>query len=221
MNFRSTSQSPTTGPIARLRRYAPKSQPARERCELCGLGLGSDHQHLIEPATRSLLCTCEACSLLFTSKPGTKLRRVPRRGRFLPNFRLSESQWNGLQIPIELVFFFHGTPVDRMIAMYPSPAGATESLLPLELWDEIVRENQVLSELTPDVEALLVNRVGAERGVPCQYFIAPIDECYRLAGLIRMHWRGLSGGTEVWREIAGFFSALKERSEIVAESVHA
>ena len=34
-----------------------------------------------------------------------------------------------------------------------------------------------------------------------QYYIVPIDECYRLVGLIRMHWRGLSGGTEVWKEI--------------------
>ena len=36
----------------------------------------------------------------------------------------------------------------------------------------------------------------------------PIDECYKLVGLIRTHWRGLSGGDEVWDEIARFFDRL-------------
>jgi hypothetical protein len=63
----------------------------------------------------------------------------------------------------------------------------------------------VLGELAPEVEALLVNRVGQER----DYFIAPIDRCYELAGLIRLHWRGLSGGETVWQKIREFFSTLK------------
>jgi hypothetical protein len=33
-----------------------------------------------------------------------------------------------------------------------------------------------------------------------------------LVGLIRSNWRGLSGGTEVWRAIAVFFKELKEKS---------
>lgn len=220
MNSPLQDQSSTAGSIARLRRFARK-QTKQERCELCGLALGPEHQHLLDPPTRKLLCACEACSLLFTSEPGTKLRRVPRRARFLPDFKLSNSQWSELQIPIELVFFFYSSPAEKTIAMYPSPAGATESLLPLDVWEEIVRENPALSEMTPDVEALLVSRVGAERGFRPQYFIAPIDECYRLAGLIRIHWRGLSGGTGVWREITAFFSALKRKSGVSVESVHA
>jgi hypothetical protein len=63
------------------------------------------------------------------------------------------------------------------------------------------------------VEALLANRVGTGRGANAEYFIAPIDECYKLVGLIRLHWRGLSGGTEVWREVGAFFSSLKQRAE--------
>ena len=61
--------------------------------------------------------------------------------------------------------------------------------------------------MEPDVEALLINRVGPAR----EYFLAPIDECYRLVGLIRLHWRGLSGGTEVWKEIQGFFAGSEEQ----------
>ena len=56
-----------------------------------------------------------------------------------------------------------------------------------------------------DIEALLVNRSGQAR----DYFIAPIDKCYELVGTIRMHWRGLSGGQEVWDRIAEFFRDLK------------
>ena len=94
-----------------------------------------------------------------------------------------------------------------MLALYPSAAGPTESLLTLDSWEQIVAANPVLNEMEADVEALLVNRVGPIR----DYFIAPIDECYKLVGLIRMHWRGLSGGTEVWREINKFFEELKEK----------
>ena len=61
-----------------------------------------------------------------------------------------------------------------MTAMYPSPAGATESLLPLTAWTTLVADNPVLGQLEPDVEALLVNRVGESR----EYFLAPIDACY-------------------------------------------
>jgi hypothetical protein len=93
----------------------------------------------------------------------------------------------------------------KMVALYPSPAGATESLLPLETWSTLVSANPVLGTLEPDVEALLVNRVGDAR----DYLMAPIDVCYELAGLIRMHWRGLSGGELVWRKIDEFFARLK------------
>jgi len=63
----------------------------------------------------------------------------------------------------------------------------------------------------------LVNRIGSS----AEYFIVPIDECYRLVGLIRMHWRGLSGGTEVWEEIHQFFGHLRACSVDITETSHA
>ena len=71
-----------------------------------------------------------------------------------------------------------------------------------------------------DVEGLLVNRLGYSRGYSAaEYYLLPIDECYKLVGLIRMHWKGLSGGTEVWKQLGEFFASLKARSvEIPAES---
>lgn len=120
-------------------------------------------------------------------------------------------------LPIQLAFFFRSTPDGKIVALYPSPAGATESLLALEAWDEIVSQNASLQKMLPDVEALLVNRVGERR----QYFIAPIDECYKLVGLIRMKWHGLSGGTEAWTAIDSFFDSLKEHSHIIQEATYA
>jgi len=38
-------------------------------------------------------------------------------------------------------------------------------------------------------------------------------------GLIRMHWKGLSGGTEVWQELGGYFASLKARSVDVSVEV--
>jgi hypothetical protein len=53
---------------------------------------------------------------------------------------------------------------------------------------------------------LLVHRLS----VPARYYRAPIDQCYRLVGIVRTHWRGLSGGHEVWQEIDGFFRELTQ-----------
>jgi hypothetical protein len=102
-----------------------------------------------------------------------------------------------------------------MVALYPSPAGATESQLALDLWQDIVEQNPRLRELKPDVEALLVNRIGTTR----EYFIAPIDRCYELVGIIRRHWSGFSGGDEVWGKIATFFLGLRQHAP--AEGSHA
>ena len=111
-------------------------------------------------------------------------------------------------MPINLAFFVYSSPTQRVIALYPGPAGATESLLTLETWQDLVAENPILREFAPDVEALLVNHLGELR----EHFRVPIDECYKLVGLIRTHWRGLSGGTQVWAAIHGFLNGLRQRS---------
>jgi hypothetical protein len=75
-----------------------------------------------------------------------------------------------------------------------------------------VATNPPLVAMQPDVEALLVNRLGARRGFAAsEYYLAPIDACYQLVGLIRLHWRGLSGGTEVWQALSRFFAELQSR----------
>ena len=115
----------------------------------------------MEPAARRLLCSCTPCAILFSHRGGSKYRRVPRRVEDMAHLRLTDMQWEALGLPIALAFFLYSGPAGRMVAVYPSPAGATESALPLETWEELVAENAELRNLEPDVEALLVNRVGA------------------------------------------------------------
>jgi hypothetical protein len=241
--------SQTGSPFGVLRQFVRRPS-VLETCEICSKELAANHQHLLELARRKLICACDACAILFGGQSQLKYKRVPRRVRFLENFQLTDSQWDGLMMPINMAFFFKsakstqpfrqtdqrtvdtgglGVPVlrglpeqHRVIALYPSPAGATESLLSLDTWDEIEFANPVLQNMEPDVEALLVNRIGHARGFSNpEYYIVPIDECFKLVGLIRSRWQGLSGGAEVWRQIGEFFSGLKERSPRVAEQSHA
>jgi hypothetical protein len=107
-----------------------------------------------------------------------------------------------------MAFFFHSTPAERVVAFYPGPMGATESLLELGAWEAIEGANPVLAGMEPDVEALLVNR--ARGANDC--WLVPIDDCYGLVGLIRTRWRGLTGGKDVWEEIGRFFAALDRRA---------
>jgi len=203
-----------------LRQFARRTRVA-ERCELCATELPPEHAHLIEIARRKLVCACDACAVLFSSHSTLKYKRVPRRVFFLANFRMTDALWDSLLIPINMAFFFRSSLEDNVSALYPSPAGAMESLLTLENWNDIVAANPVLAAMESDVEALLVNRVGYVRGAQAaEYYLLPIDECYKLVGLIRSHWRGLSGGTEVWQELAHFFNALKAKAT-VREDAHA
>ncbi|MGH7911422.1 MAG: DUF5947 family protein, partial [Candidatus Dormibacteraceae bacterium] len=141
-------------------------------------------------------------------------RAVPSDVLYLPDFRLDDAQWDELLVPVNLAFIVVSSTARRPLALYPSPAGATESQLGLETWDELVAANPLLAGLEPDVQALLVNRVGTQR----DHFIAPIDACFELVGLVRTHWRGLSGGTEVWAAIAAFFVDLHRRARVVANA---
>jgi hypothetical protein len=190
-------------PVAALRRFIGPRQ-SQERCDACGAPLPAEHIHQFDPATHRIRCACGSCAALCD----TTYREIPKRVIALPDFQISDAQWDGLMIPISLAFFSFQTPVNRIVALYPGPAGAAESSLRLETWQEIAEANIHLREMQPDVEALLVNRVGQAR----DYFIVPIDECYKLVGLIRLHWRGLSGGALVWGEIGRFFEDLNRRA---------
>ena len=194
------------GPLATLQRFVRQPRPALQRCELCAAPIAGWHQHLLELEKRRVSCACDACAILFGGQARQRYRRIPRDITLLRDFALDDQEWDSLLIPINLAFFVHSSAAGRVVAQYPSPGGAMESSLDLEYWEAIVERNPVLRQLQPDVEALLVNRICT----PPQYYRAPIDQCFRLVGIIRKHWRGLSGGPEVWQEIDSFFRQLNE-----------
>ncbi|MDQ2960549.1 MAG: DUF5947 family protein [Candidatus Dormibacteraeota bacterium] len=208
----------TEASLGALRKFAREREPA-ERCELCAEGVAPHphHEHLLEPVHRQLLCACTPCALLFPHDAQRRYRRVPRRLWLLEEFTMTDAMWVSLNIPVKMAFLLTSAPSGDLHAFYPSPAGATESLLTLEGWDELSAANTVLTTLLPDVEALLINRVGDSR----DHFIAPIDRCYELVGLIRVHWRGLSGGTEVWERVGGFFDDLRGSARVKPAQVMA
>jgi hypothetical protein len=204
----------TTGAASRLAGLARAGRTTRAqaapRCELCGAPLGEDHRHVLDLAARELKCTCRPCALLFDDPQAARgrVRAVGDRRLRLDDFALDDALWAELQLPVDMVFFFRDTAADRVSAFYPSPMGATESLLTLSAWTALEDANPVLATLVPDVEALLVTRARGAR----RQWIVPIDDCFALVGLIRTRWRGLTGGAEVWRELDRFFDDLDGRA---------
>jgi hypothetical protein len=217
------SDGRSSSAFSALRRFAEESeraaeaaaqgQAARERavqefCDLCGVQVPSEHRHLLEVSSREIRCVCRACSILFDKEAASegRYRLIPDRRLYLEGFEMSDAQWESLRVPVDMAFF-----AERVVAFYPSPMGPTESLLKLSTWEELEGSNPVLEGMERDVEALLVNRVRGAR----EHFLVPVDECYGLVGLIRMRWKGLSGGREVWEEIDRFFEGLRKRCKTV------
>ncbi len=191
----------------------------QERCELCSEPLAPHpgHEHLLEHEKGQVLCSCTPCAMLFPVHAQKRYLRIPRDLQRLDGFAMSDEQWDGLAIPVHMAYLLLRIGSEEPRAFYPSPAGATESLLSMEGWRELVTANPALRRLVPGVEALLVNRIGEAR----DYYIAPIDRCYELVGLIRLNWRGLSGGQEVWERVGSFFASLRELADPLPAGAHA
>jgi hypothetical protein len=198
-----------TDPLAvlqRIRETTPRDIPrAGEVCELCTEPISDEHGHLVDLEARTLMCACRGCYLLFVSEGagGAHFRSVPERYLSFDHFELSPAQWDSLQIPVSVAFFFLNSSLGRVAAFYPGPAGATESELPLDTWAEVLEANPQLSTMQPDVEAFLVRSKATQGGTEC--YIVPIDACYELVGHLRRLWRGFDGGQEANAKLDAFF----------------
>lgn len=197
-----------------LRRFLDprrQTQPG-EACEMCVSPIGDDHRHVVELEARSIQCVCRPCALLFTDGRAARgqYKTVGERIGVVSDFVLDPLRWAALQVPVGIAFFLRHSLLDATVAFYPSPAGATESELPLDAWDGIVEDNPVLADLVPDTEAALIRADDHPR---C--FIVPIDLCYELIARLRLHWHGFDGGPEVRHQISEFFHGLDERARPV------
>ncbi len=202
----SAATSDPLGVIQRIRNAPPRPRPG-ERCDMCDEPVADEHEHVVNVESRSLMCTCRGCWMLFAPNGGGRYRAVPDRYALIDAFTLSGESWDSFQIPVSVAFFFHNSTLDRVTAFYPSPAGATESLLELDAWGKLVAANPILETLMPDVEALLV-RIGADDQAG---YVVPIDACYELVGQMRRLWRGFDGGREAKDALDQFFTDLRAR----------
>jgi Family of unknown function (DUF5947) len=190
------------GALERIVRQAgARRAEAQEHCDLCSLPVPTAHRHMVEVDTGGLLCACRACALLFD-------RTGAANGRYLliPEVRrrvdaVSPAQ---LGVPVGLAYFVVERS-GRVQAHYPSPAGATRWEVDGAAWREAVARCPQLETMARDVEALLVNTAKGHS----EAWVVPLDDCFRLAGIVREHWRGLSGGSRVWEEINAFFDAMR------------
>lgn len=200
--------------LASLHRIASTRPEAAvgERCEMCAAPISETHQHVVNLESRRLMCTCRGCYLLFTAEQAElRYRSVPDRYLSFPGFSLGAAEWDDLQIPVGLAFLFQNSVQGRVIAFYPGPAGATESELSLEAWEAIVSRDRRLSQLRPDVEALLLRGPG-DQATGFDAYVVPIDTCYELVGRLRSLWRGFDGGREARASIEDFFTTVESRS---------
>jgi hypothetical protein len=179
--------------LRRIRQAPPV--PIGESCEMCGAPVGDDHSHVVDLARRALLCTCRPCALLF-DYPDARLayKTVPDRYRALDPLPLPV--WEDLQVPVGVAFFFVNSELDRVVGVYPSPAGATESELPLGAWDAVLAAAPALSTLVPDVEAA---------------YVVPFEVCHELVGELRRRWRGFDGGQDARQALDRFFDRVAGR----------
>jgi Family of unknown function (DUF5947) len=194
--------------LARGSTRAPATLSAAtdEVCDLCGIGIPEDHRHLLALSERRIVCACEACWAMRSGEGD--YRPTGNRTLWLPELDVPDDLWASFQIPIGLAFFMASTVTACVVAMYPSPGGATESELHFDSWSRMRELNPVLEGLEPDIEGLIVNRLVD----PAVYVIAPIDRCYELTGTIKAHWEGISGGSGVEAAVSEFFDALRARA---------
>jgi hypothetical protein len=182
-----------------------KEERSVERCDLCSTTIPDDHRHMLNIEERRIVCTCESCWALRSGD--AEFRPVGSRTVWLPDMDMPDDVWAGFQIPIGLAFFMYSTTSECVVAMYPSPAGATESELHFDTWNRLVERNPEL-RLEPDIEGLIANRLSE----PPVYAIAPIDRCYELTGAIKASWEGISGGDGVETAVARFFADLEAKA---------
>ncbi|MDV3125109.1 DUF5947 family protein [Mycobacterium sp. 21AC1] len=201
--------------LTRIRANRATPQAVGERCEMCSEPIADSHQHVVNVEGRQLLCVCRGCYLLFTD-PHAELhyRAVPDRYLSFADFALDRRRWAALQIPVGLAFFFRNSALDRTVAFYPGPAGATESELELAAWNEIRAADPRVELPAEDTEALLVRVPDEETGPPVCHLV-PIDACYEFVGRLRMLWRGFDGGQDVRNYIDEFFRHIDDRSKVV------
>ena len=178
-----------------------------ERCDLCAAPIPQDHRHVFDAEADVLRCACRPCSMLFEREAAGA---AGRHYRLVPDRRVrleSNASPQDLDVPVGLAFFVRRAD-GTIVARYPSPMGTTTWEVDPDTWSRLEERLPIARDMQADVEALLLHTArGAD-----ERWLVPLDDCYRLVAAIKRTWRGLSGGPDVWPEIARFFEELNERA---------
>lgn len=193
-----------TARLSELVRGAGTPETRAAQCELCAAPLPDEHRHVLDLGRGELLCACRACSILFDrdAAGGGHYRLVPD-DRHRLTLDVDEHTWKALGVPVGLAFFVRRGAAT--VAVFPSPGGPTETEVDEPAWDALTSRNPRVGELVPDVEALLVNRLREQD----EQWIVPIDDCYRLVGVLRTTWRGITGGDDVWPAVGRILDEIR------------
>ncbi len=199
-------------PLTSLNKRKTTAETTNDSCEMCGVGLGSTHDHLFESGKRKLRCVCTACALLFDAERSPNdvkmaRKRIVQRAEHFPDGLLTDGEWSALGIPVSIAFFVSHGAEQGVTSYYPGAAGVIESPVSAQTWERLVLAHPRLASLHPEVEALFVVRSGKLRGA----YRFSIDVCFEIAGHMRHRWQGLTGGKRVWDEVQTFFERLNLR----------
>jgi hypothetical protein len=189
--------------LFQFRQISDQPDLTEDHCDFCGRRLLPDHRHFLERPSKKILCACDHCTSAHHA--GGPYDLIPRRYEWLEDLVMPESLWLEFMIPVNIAFFVHDRETDTIITFYPGPVGATFSQLQIGAWQKLVQNNPDRLYLLPDLEAFIVNRLDAT----AEYFIAPIDWCYRLVGVMRLHRKGIFGGREAQDAVRNIIQELK------------
>jgi hypothetical protein len=194
-----------------------RARGPRPACDICASPIGERHVHVFDGASRSLLCSCASCGVLFKAPGagGGRLRTVLDRVLFDPHARSDDAAWAALAVPVQLAFLAFDSGDTRWTVTYPSPAGPVRADVPTPAWEAFAIHVPLVRHVQADIEALVVR---AERGRERECFVAPIDACYGLVGAIRARWTGIHGGEGVRAAIDDFFAGLRAKASAAASA---
>ena len=141
--------------------------------------------------SRRLVCAARPARCSSAASKSGLSPRAAATSSSCPTSASPTPQWESLLIPISLAFFFHSTPAERVRGRI-SQSGRGHRIA-LGIWKPGRRwstRTPCWPRCNPTSRPCWSIAWAAQRS----YYRVPIDECYKLVGLIRVHWRGLSGG---------------------------
>jgi len=174
------------------------------QCEMCAAPLVEKQRHLLDLAHHTLLSICPACARSFGPRGANAslYRLIPTRHLALLDFQAADDSWAG---PVKVICLLRANETGSVLAVYLDPSGVRESIFDLDRWKTLRAANPLLESLEPDVETLLLQRMGPR---PLAY-IVPIDTCARLIHLLEDRRGKQEGECEIWQAVGSFFADLQ------------